>query len=398
MKQASNSLLTIVATPFNRMPDAWGSREKASACGRRFTLFFVYQEKMQALRSFLLGLSCLLRRTVRFRLSEGRIRSLLCGMPLAAFLLSAAQMLVPNIEAGERLIISLREDAAIVTPSICLKDIADLRGPDTYQLEKLAQTTIGESPVFGETTILSRHQVSDLVQTAAGPLPAGTFVGASAVRIRWQGKQITADEINPIVSAYILGTTSWKESEIVIRSIGNLKGIELPPTEAAFRISTSEAVIGKRNILMPLEIMQGGKNLGSYWITAEIGVRAEVLMAAGKISSGKAVKPGDVEKKIVEVPDMRASYVREPEEVLGKVSLRSLLPGDLLTREVFTDPLLIKSGETVRLRLERDGFMLTSLAKAEQDGRLGQLIRVRSVDFSTFLKAQVTGRSEVRMQ
>jgi flagella basal body P-ring formation protein FlgA len=95
---------------------------------------------------------------------------------------------------------------------------------------------------------------------------------------------------------------------------------------------------------------------------------------------------------------MRLSYARDPQEILGKVSRRGLLSGDLLDRDTFTEPLLVHNGETVRLRLEREGIMLTSLAKAAQDGRLGQFIRVRSLDFSTLLKVQVTGRAEVKMQ
>jgi flagella basal body P-ring formation protein FlgA len=39
--------------------------------------------------------------------------------------------------------------------------------------------------------------------------------------------------------------------------------------------------------------------------------------------------------------------------------------------------------------------MLNSQARAEEDGKLGQMIRVRNQDFSTVIKAQVIGRSQV---
>ena len=236
------------------------------------------------------------------------------------------------------------------------------------------------------------------MQAAAGPLADDIFAGASSVCIRLQGRQIAADEIAPILKYYILEKTSWKKSEVAIRSIGNLKGIELPPIEAEFRLSSSGTVIGKRNILAPLVILQGGRILRSYWITAEIGVHAEVLTAARKIAPGTAIIAEDIEKQFTEISDLRAFYIRNPEDVLGKVPRRALLPGDPLTRDSISDPLMVRHGETVRLRLERDGITLTSLAKAEQDGKLGQFIRIRSADFTTFLKAQVSGRAEVRMQ
>jgi flagellar basal body P-ring formation protein FlgA len=323
---------------------------------------------------------------------------LLYGMRWVLLALILATVCVQNGKTAETLRISLIEDAAVASTKVLLKDVADLRGPDRNKIESLGQIAIVDSIVFGETAILSRNQIRALVQTAVGPLPADIFAGASSVCIRLQGRQITADEIAPILKSYILEKTSWKTSEVAIRSIGNLKGIELPPIEAEFKLASSGAVIGKRNILAPLVILQGGRSLRSYWITAEIRVRAEVLTAARKIASGKAASADDIEKQLIEITDLRALYARNPEDVLGKVSRRSILPGDPLTRDSFSDPLMVRHGETVRLRLQRDGIILTSLAKAEQDGRLGQFIRIRSGDFSTFLKAQVTGRAEVRMQ
>jgi len=397
MKQASNSLLTCFAAPFNRMPHARAPREKASACRRRFTRFFNDQEKMLSQFCFL-GLSSTPRSIVRFRLGEGRIRSLFYEIALAFVLLVSVQALVPNRAVGERLLVYRNEDALTVSSRVLLKDAADLRGPDAQQTEPPPQTTGIEPPALGEITVPSRHQIGELVQAVAGPLPSGTFAGASIVQKRVEGRQITADEINPILKSHILQTTSWKESEVAIRSIGNLKGIQLPPTGAEFRISVSGAVVGIKNLLVPLEILQDGKSLRSYWITAEISIHAEVLRAARRIPSGRVVTLDDIEKKFAEIPDLRASYACDPEEVLGKVSRRGLLPGVLLTRDLFADPLLVRSGETVRLRLQRDGIMITSLAKAEQDGRLGQFIKVRSLDFPTLLRAQVSGRAEVKMQ
>ncbi|HTY60976.1 MAG TPA: flagellar basal body P-ring formation chaperone FlgA [Acidobacteriota bacterium] len=398
MKQAPNSLLTCFATTFVRIPDAGVRRERTSVFGCRPTPFFVYQEKMRMLRCFLLGFSCRPRSIVRFKLGEERIRGLLYGILLTLVFLLCDLAPVVHASSGEQLHIKLKEEAAVVSSNVLLKDIAVLSGPDERQLEKIGNIKILDAPAFGETEMPSRNQISARLQAAAGPLPDGTISGASAVRIRLQGRQITADEIRPMLRARIVESTSWKESEIRIPSIGSLNGIELPPADAGFRMAAAGAVFGKKNILVPLEILQGGKNLRSYWISADVVIHADVLAAGRKISQGETFAPGDIEKKYVEIPDIRADYARDPDEVVGKVSRRGLLPGVLLTREAISDPLFVKSGETVRLRLERNGIRLTSLAKAEQDGQLGQFIRVRSIDFSTYLKAQVIGHSEVRVQ
>ena len=398
MKQVSNSLLALLLNPFRMMPHALAPRENALADGRHFTPFFAFPGDARKCRPFFPGLSCPPRSFVRSWLGEGRIRNLFHGVLLLLFVLFLASAPVPETQAAERLVIHLKDEVAVESNKIFLKDVADLYGPDKPQLEKLAKIFLCVAPAFGETTILNRHQIGEQIEPAVGRLSMNVFAGATAVQIRLQGRQVTDDEIVSILKSFIMESTPWKESEIAVRSIGNLKGIELPPTEGSLRISSSVGITGQRKVLAPIEILHAGKRLRSLWITAEIGIRSEVLTAAQKISSGKIITSDDVTLKYVEIADLRASYFRIPKDVLGKVSRRNVSPGDPLTRESFMDPLLVKSGETVRLRLEREGIVLTSLVKAEQDGKLGQIIRVRNIDFSTLLRAEVTGRAEVKMQ
>lgn len=398
MKQVSNSLLTSLKIPFKTLPYALAPREYALVDGGHFTPFFAFLGITSKFCSHFPGLSCPPRNLVHSRLGEGRIRNLFHGMFMVLAVLFIAFLPVGESLAGERLLINLKDEAAVASDRVFLKDVANLRGPDSNQIEKLANISLGLTPTFGETAILSRHQIGELMKPVIGPLPLDVFAGASAVQIRLQGRQITADDIATILKSHLLETTTWRESEITIRSIGNLNGIELPPEDGVLRVSSNAAIMGQRRISAPIEMLYGGRSLRNFWITAEIGIRAEVLTATRKISSGTTLTSNDVTPKYVDISDLHGSYARNPEDIVGKTSRRTLSAGDPLTRENFAEPLLVKSGETVRLRLERDGLVLTSLAKAEQNGKLGQMIRVRNIDFSTLLKAQVTGRAEVKMQ
>jgi len=265
-------------------------------------------------------MSCLPRSIIRFRLREGRIRSLLYGTCLVLFALFCGHGLRANAASAESHVIELKAGVAI------------------------------------------------------------------------------EEEMALLLKAHLMATTSWKESEIHVRSIGKLRGVELPEKNAVLKISSDAVIIGKKTVLIPVDLVSSGKCLQSFWITAEVCVRAEVLTAAKKINSGRRLAPDDVERRVVELSDLRTCYTRNPEDVLGKISRRSFQTGDPLAREAFSEPPMVRSGETVRLRLERGGIVLTSLAKAQQDGKLGQVIKVRNVEFSALLKAEVTGRAEVKIQ
>jgi flagellar basal body P-ring formation protein FlgA len=398
MKQVSNSLLTLYPIHF-KLPEAPAiPRDIAGVNGRHLTPFFVHRRNAGEQSCILPDLSCPPRCNVRSRLGEGRIRSLLHG--ISCFFLTAWMLLAPArmLTGAESVTIRLKEEAAVRSPMVFLKDVADLQGAESNRLRVLEQITLGQAPAFGAATVLSRHQIQERIESEADSLAGVNWTGAAAVQVRLQGRPADFNDVAPVLKSHLDGKTLWAGSEIKIRSIVGLKGIELPPEAFELRVSSNTTLAGRNRILAPVEIWEAGKIMRCFWITAEISVRSAILIASQKIPLQKIITPDDVVETVTELPDLRAAYARHPEDLIGKASRRSFSAGDPLTREAFSDPILVRHGETVRVRLERNGIVLTSMAKAEQDGKLGQVISVRNLESSAPLKAQVTGRAAVKMQ
>jgi flagella basal body P-ring formation protein FlgA len=398
MKQASDSLLTLHPFCFTATAHVRAlPRDGAWVDGRLLTPFRINRENIAKRRRVLLVLSRPLLNMFRSRLGEGRIRSLL-ALPFT--LIACCTMIYPAWAAAgiQGLTINLREEATVLSAGVFLKDVADLQGSDRERIETLARVPLGLSPTFGLVLTLSRHRIWESVHAIADTISEASFTGAAAVQIRLQGRQVQSSELVPVLKAYLVEVTPWKESEIEIRSVGNLKSIELPPGDVRLCVQSKAAILGYRNILVPVEATQAGKPLRAFWVAADVRIRATILVAAKAIPFGKNIAAEDVMEISTEIRDLRTTYIRKLEDAVGRVSCRILSPGDPFTRESVMHPFLVRSGETVRLSLERNGIMLSTLARAEQNGRLGQVIRVRNLDFARILKAQVTGRAEVKMQ
>jgi len=155
--------------------------------------------------------------------------------------------------------------------------------------------------------------------------------------------------------------------------------------------------VGRNRLLVPLQAVQNDRVLRSFWVPVDISIHAAITTASRKIQYGKALSPDDVVESEMDILDFRSPYIRKADDLIGKVSRRSFAPGAPLTRDGFTDPILVRHGETIQLRFEKNGLLLTAPAKAEQDGKLGQMIMVRNLEFSTTLKAQVTGPNVVQV-
>lgn len=313
---------------------------------------------------------------------------LLCAVAGAAYA-------VPTASAPSGVRVHLKESAAIRSGRILLGDVAEIRGASPARSDRLAEIDLGPAPQFGSATVLSRSQVLERILKASGAGTAIDLTGAPAVMVRVQGQPVQAGAIEPLVKAWFLNQTAWRDSEVEVRALGGIKGIELPPGRVEYRFASEPNLTGGRKILLPLEAVDADKVLRSFWVTAEIAVRAPVLVASRRIPFGKTVAPGDFQEKVVEISDFRAAYGRAADELAGKIARRTFPPGDPLPLSAFSEPPLVRNGETVQLRLERDGIVLRAAGRAEQDGRLGDVIRVRNLEFSNVVKAEVTGRAAV---
>jgi len=232
----------------------------------------------------------------------------------------------------------------------------------------------------------------------AAPMSGNPVDGASVALPASQGTLADPNEITRLLISNLSKSMPWKASEIEIRSIAGMKELSLSSDQSELRLSASPILSGRKRIMAPFDIVQGSRTVRSLWITADVSVRAAVLTASRRIPAGKTLVSDDVGVTVTEIPDLRAHYARSPEDLAGMLSRRVFSPGDPLTREAFLEPFLVRHGDIVRLRLERNGIVVTSAGRAEQDGRLGQIIAVRNLNFSTIVKAQVTGRLEVRLE
>ncbi len=300
-------------------------------------------------------------------------------------------------EGAERLELHLREAASVLSNEVLLKDIADVKSTSCRQVDAAAALRLGPAPEFGAVKTWNRHQIGQLLKSS-GFSQEVRFSGALAVQVRLRGRPVSDEEIEPLIRSHLTKTTCWKQSEIQIRAIDNLEGIEAPVGGAMMRISSDSAVKGTRRLLVPVEIVQKGKILRCFWAAATIEIDAEVATASRRIPRGAVLGEDDIEVKRMEITDLRGSYVRKREDALGKAARRTFSAGDVITQESLAKPFLVKKGETVQLRLQRNGIMLRSPVRAEQNGTMGQIIKVRNLDFSTVLKAQVTGKAEVELQ
>jgi len=291
-------------------------------------------------------------------------------------------------------IVKLRPQASVKSSAPILGDIADLSGDDEKLLAQLARTPLG---TIADARLLSRSEIVALIKNAAANPEEVIVTGAEFTKVFAGTRTPEAAEIATVLKSHLASVTQWREEEIEIRSIDNLKAILLPEGELQLRVVSRGVPASFKSTLFSVEAVQDGKPLRTFWVKADVRVKAQVVQVAKPVAFRSVLKADDLREQLCDIEDPRATYFRTTAEAVGKVARRALGPGELLGQNSVEQPGLVRSGETVRLLVESGGLRMTVLARALQNGKLGDPIKVRNIDSDRVITAVITGRGEVRV-
>ena len=290
--------------------------------------------------------------------------------------------------------VQLRAEVSVAHVELVLGDIADLSGKNPDQLRRLAGVVLG--PV-ADVRILSRSDVEARIRSACPELGEVRVTGPGYTRVALTLRIPDAGELAAVLKAHLASASAWRPEEIEVRSIDNLAGIRLPPGEVRLRVSSRGLPSSFRSALLAMEAQAEGLPPRTFWVKADVRVRARVVQLARAVPYGSALRDEDLREVECEIPDPRCDYVRTAAEAAGMTARRALVPGDLLNRSFLHESRLVHSGETVRLWQQAGGVKVAALGRALQNGNLGDRIKVRNADTDRTITAVVTGRGEVRV-
>jgi flagella basal body P-ring formation protein FlgA len=78
-----------------------------------------------------------------------------------------------------------------------------------------------------------------------------------------------------------------------------------------------------------------------------------------------------------------------PEDVVGMMAVRTLLPGLSIPLAALSPPRLVRAGATVKMIYIDGGLTITATADALQDGVVGQTVKLRNEDSGITVSGRV---------
>jgi flagella basal body P-ring formation protein FlgA len=112
-------------------------------------------------------------------------------------------------------------------------------------------------------------------------------------------------------------------------------------------------------------------------------------------SPKQIIYPGDVvgEDMLVEAPLTAPSYggpvALAPEDVVGMMATRTLLPGVSIPMSALSPPRVVRAGAPVKMIYVDGGLTIMAIGDALQDGVVGQTVMLRNEDSGVTVSGRV---------
>jgi flagella basal body P-ring formation protein FlgA len=233
----------------------------------------------------------------------------------------------------------LRAQCTTSNPSVTLGDVAEILTSDRQQAKQLAAIELFPSPVAARQNFVRVREIQDALTLRDVNLAEHRFSGANQVAISGGGDSPRAD--------------ADPSPPPVINRKSNL------------RVQEAEAIAS--------------------------------VVAIRSIGRGTVIRDTDVELQNYQTRDAVGDLLTSLEDVIGKETTRSIPAGKPVPRDSLREPLLVRKGDVVTVNARSAGIRVRTSARARDDGSLGDLIAVESLQDRNTFYVRVDGVREVEV-
>lgn len=115
------------------------------------------------------------------------------------------------------------------------------------------------------------------------------------------------------------------------------------------------------------------------------------------IYPGDVISSGQLEEVQVTNPNLTGDYAKSIQDVVGRVSKRTLLAGRTIAISALRQPFAVTRGSNVRLVMSMGDMMITAAGTPLDDGSIGDVIRARNMDSGIIVNGTVLENGTIRV-
>ena len=281
---------------------------------------------------------------------------------MARLLVCLLAWLVLPAGAAPRVSIALHADAEVAGPTIRLGEIARLRSPDLELMRRLVSLAVGRAPRPGESaSIPARHLASWIERQAGVRDDEVDWSGAQESRVERSAARVSGEEIARVAQAEVqaMQQRAGLAHEVAVASLP--RDLQVPRGSLRLQARASPGAQLRARTVVWVDVWAADAFVRSVPVSLTISGAARSRHAGPALFEEAAV------------PSIESPVGAGP----GRLA--------------------VERGDTAALRTIAGAVQLESRVHVLEDGRVGDLVRVRQEGGTALFSARVTGPGQVEV-
>ncbi len=299
-----------------------------------------------------------------------------------------------NLVDEQQIKVFLPPSSVIDSDEYRLGEIAQLEGEDVLLLEKISQTVIGRSPLPGRKLTVTRSLILSRLRSQKINIKRFVFPGSESSSIQRAALKITGKDIDQVVLKHIREANS--NEDLKPRILAKTRDIFLPRGQVSYVITSKGKYKkdgGYRNYEVEFSI--DGEAVRIVTVRTYLKLYKEVFIARDTIRRNQIIEESDLLKVRKNVDRLPREYVTDKDQLIGKISKRTINPSEAIRRNTVSAPPLVKSGDRLQIVFETPFLRLSAPGISMAKGRKGERIPVKNLDSKIVVFATVQTRNVV---
>jgi flagella basal body P-ring formation protein FlgA len=307
-------------------------------------------------------------------------------------------------QMNEVVIVTVNPVAVTTNGEVTIGDVASVDGGDESLRKRIFGLDLADAPRFGQSMRLTQELIAYRIQLAGIDARRYQIQGARSVALTLRGYQVSEKEIVNAARHFLLTRLPWDADDLTIEPTQPLRGpVHVPGGRADVRFEASlpGSKVSLGRVRVDVAIFSNSAKQAVVPVSLDVRLYQTIAVASRRIERGQPIPDESIffERRAV---DAIGSYLTATESPVGQRAKRLIMPLQVVTKsdvepaEVET-PVVVKQRDVVQLVAHAGGLVISASGEALQDGRTGQMIRVRNVDSKTVVTGRVVSRNEVRV-
>ena len=290
--------------------------------------------------------------------------------------------------------IFLPQSSVINSDEYRLGEISQIEGEDVLLLEKISKTVIGRSPLPGRKLTVTRSLILSRLRSQKINVKRFVFPGSESSSIHRAALKVTGEDIDQVVLKHIMEASN--NEDLKPRLLAKTRDIFLPRGQVSYVITSKgkyKKEGGYRNYEVEFSI--DGEAVRIVTVRTYLKLYKEVFIARDTIRRNQIIEESDLLKVRKNVDRMSREYVTDKNQLIGKISNRTINPSEAISRNTVSAPPLVKSGDRLQIVFETPFLRLSAPGISMAKGRKGERIPVKNLDSKIVVFATVKTRNVV---